>query len=151
MSLNSSLKASGQESLRAVYTLYGKWLQVEAVCVPVQSMWESQKKTFGLHTVFKHTLVLARKGKIQLLTVTTHSFIDDKLLSKTSLFNSYQSIITLANSQSVILLILISLAIQYLSDTMIEKNLLHWQNNTEAVNLATIPVSLANHYKHSYY
>lgn len=33
MSLNSSLKASGQESLRAVYTLYGKWLQIEAAFV----------------------------------------------------------------------------------------------------------------------
>lgn len=32
-SLNSSLKASGQESLRAVYTLYGKWLQIEAASV----------------------------------------------------------------------------------------------------------------------
>lgn len=28
MSLNSSFKVSGRESLRAVYTLYGKWLQI---------------------------------------------------------------------------------------------------------------------------
>lgn len=36
MSLNSSLKASGQESLRAVYTLYGKWLQIKAASVRVE-------------------------------------------------------------------------------------------------------------------
>lgn len=34
-SLNSSLKASGQESLRAVYTLYGKWLRIEPASVRV--------------------------------------------------------------------------------------------------------------------
>lgn len=37
----------------------------------------------GLHTVFALTLVFARKGKIQLLTITTHSFTDDdKSVSK---------------------------------------------------------------------
>lgn len=36
MSFNSSLKASGRESLRAVYTLYRTWLQIEAA-----SAWES--------------------------------------------------------------------------------------------------------------
>lgn len=81
MSLNSSLKASGQESLRAVYTLYGKWLQVVTVSVPVPRMCVSQRN--AMHTMFTHTLVYAMAESKP--TVTTHSFSsDDKAVPKLS-------------------------------------------------------------------
>lgn len=85
MSLNSSLKASGQESLRAVYTLYGKWLQVEAVSVPVLRMCESQRN--ALHTMFTHTLLYARTESTP--TATIHSFsFDDKSASYAQTVNT---------------------------------------------------------------
>lgn len=54
MSLNSSLKRSGQESLRAVYTLYGKWLQIEA-CVCLRGIAQcicSHLRECGLWSIF---------------------------------------------------------------------------------------------------